>query len=123
MASKPLRPCKHPGCSELTRDGYCAKHKPKHQRKASADYHSWYGKTIWKRKLRPSQLIHEPWCAECDKQGMRTKATVVDHVRPHRGDWTLFTDETNLQSLCKYHHDKKTALEQAQERSKNGAFF
>ena len=28
MALKPLRPCRHPGCPALTRDGYCPKHKP-----------------------------------------------------------------------------------------------
>ena len=29
MALKSLRPCRHPGCPELTREGYCPKHKPK----------------------------------------------------------------------------------------------
>ena len=34
--------------------------------------------------------------------------TVVDHIRPHRGDPVLFWDEKNWQSLCKSCHDKKT---------------
>ena len=44
---------------------------------------------------------------------------MVDHVKPHRGDWALFIDPANHQSLCKHHHDQKTAREQAEERRKN----
>lgn len=119
MALKPLKPCRHPGCPELTREGYCPKHKPKRtSRRTSAEYHSWYSLTVWTDDLRPTQLLREPFCRECARQGVRTWATVVDHVEPHRGDWTKFIDRGNLQSLCKYHHDQKTAREQAQERRK-----
>lgn len=126
MASKPLRPCKHPGCAELTREGWCPKHKPKHQRASSAEYHGWYQLAVWTKVLRPAQLMREPFCRECarlyaaDDLRSRTKATVVDHIRPFRGDWALFVDAGNHQSLCKYHHDQKTAREQAEERRKNG---
>lgn len=121
MANKPLRPCKHPGCSELTRAGWCDKHRPKYQRRASADYHDWYGLPIWRLQLRPAQLLREPFCRECAAQGLRTYATVVDHVVPFRGDWKKFIDPTNHQSLCKFHHDRKTAEERAAERRKNAA--
>ena len=30
---------------------------------------------------------------------------MVDHIKPHKGDETLFWDETNWQALCKPHHD------------------
>lgn len=129
MASKPLRPCKHPGCAELTRDGWCPGHKPKYKRGASAEYHGWYLLPIWTEDLRPAQLLREPFCRECAKRyplsdpRSRTRATVVDHVRPHRGDWALFIDPANHQSLCKHHHDQKTAWEQAEERRKNGSFL
>lgn len=116
MARLPLRPCKHAGCPVLTRDGWCEKHRPKHQRRSSADWHAWYNLPIWTDVLRPAQLLREPFCRECAATGRRTPATVVDHVKPHRGDWALFVDETNLQSLCKHHHDRKTAREQAQDR-------
>ena len=39
------------------------------------------------------------------------KATVVDHITPHRGDKKLFWDEDNWQPLCKRCHDKKTMTE------------
>lgn len=117
MAMKPLRPCRHPGCQELTRDGYCSKHKPRRAaRRESAEWHGWYSLSVWTDDLRPTQLLAEPWCRECAKRGIRTWATVVDHVEPHCGDWARFIDRSNLQSLCKRCHDRKTALEQAEKR-------
>ena len=116
MAKSPLRPCRHPGCPVLTREGWCEKHRPKHKRKLSASWHGWYNLPIWTKRLRPAHLVREPFCRECAAAGIRTPATVVDHVIPHRGDWDLFTDDGNLQSLCKYHHDQKTALEQARDK-------
>ena len=120
MALKPLRPCRHPGCPVLTREGYCPQHKPsKAPRRFSAQWHGWYSLPIWTDDLRPAQLLREPWCRECARRGIRTRATVVDHVRPHRGDWALFVDPANHQSLCKSCHDRKTAKEMAEERRKN----
>ena len=117
MARKPLRPCRHPGCSALTREGYCPNHKPKEApRRSSAAYHGWYRLPIWVDDLRPTQLLAEPWCRECARRGVRTRATVVDHIHPHRGDWGKFVDRGNLQSLCKRCHDAKTAREQAEKR-------
>lgn len=125
MARKALKPCKHPGCQEVTRDGWCSKHMPEprqSRRKESAAYHSWYSKPIWGKRLRPDQLAREPFCRVCAAKGLRTRATVVDHVAPFRGDWSLFVSPANHQSLCKYHHDQKTAREQAEERRKAGPF-
>ena len=39
------------------------------------------------------------------------KATVVDHIVPHRGDPKLFWDTDNWQALCKQCHDHKTMTE------------
>lgn len=47
-------------------------------------------------------------CADC----RLAEATVVDHVRPHRGDRRLFWDRTNWQALCAPCHNKKTAAGQ-----------
>ena len=87
MAMKPLRPCRHPGCPELTREGYCPKHKPKRaERRVSAQWHGWYSLPIWTDDLRPAQLMREPFCRECARQyppgdpRRRTRATVVDHI-------------------------------------------
>lgn len=117
MASKPLRPCRHPGCAQLTREGFCSQHKRSGgQRRESAAWHDWYARPIWVSDLRPAQLLREPFCRECARQGLRTRATVVDHITPFRGSWALFVDPNNHQSLCKHHHDQKTAREQAERR-------
>jgi 5-methylcytosine-specific restriction endonuclease McrA len=34
------------------------------------------------------------------KEGRLTLSTVVDHIRPHKGDVALFWDSNNLQTLC-----------------------
>ncbi len=116
MPNKPMRPCRHPGCYTLTRDGWCEAHKPKRaERTESAAWHDLYNTGIW-RELRLEQLLREPFCRECAKAGRRTKATVVDHVIPHRGDLGKFRDPGNLQSLCKRCHNRKTALERANRR-------
>lgn len=111
MAMRPLKPCRHPGCPVLTRDGWCDKHRPRYSRGASEKYHWMYSLPIWRDDLRPAQLLREPFCRECAKAGRRVRATVVDHIVPHRGNWTLFVDPANHQSLCKYHHDRKTMQE------------
>lgn len=119
MAQKPLRPCRHPGCAELTRNGWCDRHKPKPVRKRSAEYHDWYLLPIWQDRLRPNQLMREPFCRACAAKGIRTLATVADHIKPHRGDWSVFTDETNLQSLCERCHNRKTMQEQRELAQEN----
>ena len=121
MALKPLRPCHYPGCDRLVNSGYCPEHKPKKAaRRLSAEYHGWYNLPIWTKRLRPDQLLREPFCRECAKQNVRTRATVVDHITPFRGDWALFIDTANHESLCETCHNRKTAKEMAAERRKNG---
>lgn len=124
MALKPFLPCAHPGCRELTRTGYCDRHRPKDQARRSAvaaDWHRWYTLPIWTNDLRPSQLLREPFCRECARRAVaedlphlrRIRATDVDHVVPHRGNWQIFTDRSNLQSLCHSCHSRKTLAEMA----------
>lgn len=62
--------------------------------------------------MRAAQLIREPYCRDCGVHGVRAMATDVDHIVPHRGNRTLFYDETNLQSLCHACHSRKTMAEQ-----------
>ena len=66
-----------------------------------------YGLTAW-RVLRKQHLRQHPFCVECTPP---TVGTVVDHKTPHGGDASLFFDPDNLQTMCKRHHDRKTASE------------
>lgn len=63
-----------------------------------------YSTASWKR-LRKAQLQAMPWCAYCLQLGIRTPATVADHIKPHKGNTELFYSPLNLQSLCKCCHD------------------
>lgn len=48
-------------------------------------------------------------CEHCLQDGVATKATHVDHIKPHKGDPMLAFDEGNLQALCHSCHSIKTA--------------
>ena len=64
----------------------------------------------WERE-RARFLRDNPLCVEHERNGRVAEATVVDHVKPHRGDQSLFWTRANWQSLCKPCHDSKTARE------------
>ena len=108
MPYKPNVPCGHPGCAALVPAGqkYCDEHKPLHSRPAAERGYGYR----W-RKASKDFLTHHPLCVKCREEGKFVKATVVDHVIPHRGDQKLFWDRANWQPLCKKHHDRKTGSE------------
>ena len=118
MPFRPKVPCRHPGCPELVEPGrlYCEKHLPLHLEVTRPAAKRGYNRR-W-QKARKSYLEAHPLCVQCAKQGKYVRATVVDHIKPHRGSWPLFIDPANHQSLCKRCHDHKTAREQAEERRK-----
>lgn len=72
---------------------------------------AWYQTKAW-RDLRKGQLEREPNCRKCHEHGKLVKATVCDHVIPHRGDEAAFWHGP-FQSLCKPCHD---GWKQVQER-------
>lgn len=111
MPKKPLKPCKHPECPELTEGNYCEEHqKEMEYKRMDSPYSKLYSTMRWQR-LREYILSKEPLCVECKKYKRIRPATVVDHIKAHKGDEELFYDEANLQSLCKSCHDRKTAKE------------
>ena len=108
MPKRPNIPCKHPGCSRLVPAGtkYCNEHEPLYKVNIRTTKEKGYD-SKW-RKARAIYLKAHPLCVNCLKLGKYNKATVVDHIIPHRGDKILFWDESNWQSLCKSCHDRKT---------------
>ena len=111
MPTKPMVPCKYPGCPALVPAGtkFCDKHKAMHPEEVRSAAGRGYG-AAW-RKARKTFLQVHPLCEECRMQGKYVKATVVDHIVPHRGDQKLFWDRENWQALCKRCHDRKTMTE------------
>lgn len=66
----------------------------------------------WAR-LRALFLQANPLCRYCERLGRTTAATVVDHVKPHRGDPVLFWRQSNWQGLCDPCHNR---VKQHEER-------
>lgn len=60
--------------------------------------------------MRKAHLSRHPLCWYCDQSGRVAVATVVDHIKPHRGDPVLAFDPDNLRSSCKPCHDSAAQL-------------
>lgn len=63
----------------------------------------------WQR-LRLMYLRDNPLCVECERQGEIVAATDVDHITPIASGGERL-DESNLQSLCRSCHSRKTVTE------------
>lgn len=72
-----------------------------------------YSTARW-RRLRAMQLSNHPCCAYCERLGIVTPATLVDHIVPVRLDRARAFDQTNLQSLCAPCHN---SIKQREERA------
>ena len=57
--------------------------------------------------MRISFLGRHPVCNLC----RRAPASILDHIKPHRGDADLFWNQSNWQSLCIRFKGIKTAEE------------
>ena len=64
------------------------------------------------RKARARFLALNPLCVLCLQSGRDAPATVVDHIKPHKDDYSLFWDESNWQALCKQHHDSAKKIKE-----------
>ncbi|AYJ92048.1 MULTISPECIES: HNH endonuclease [Serratia] len=71
---------------------------------SNSPWHYLYNTKRWYR-LRYHQLQKQPLCEFHLKRDQVVSASIVDHVKPHKGDEELFHDPDNLQSLCKRCHD------------------
>lgn len=99
---KPMKPCAHPGCPNLTHNRYCEVH----QRQADRDYDRYqrskesfrkYHSGTW-AKLRCMKLQRQPLCELCMKEHRYIQATLVHHILPLTEGGTNASD--NLMSLC-----------------------
>ncbi len=117
MPYKQPKPCRRPGCPELTHNGYCAKHQAKYldqQRQSKAFYdrkrpsRSKRGYTRRWYRYREGYLQAHPLCINFDD--CRRPAEVIDHIKPVAAGGE-FWDAENHQAMCKSCHDRKTATE------------
>jgi len=76
----------------------------------TANRNKLYGRR-W-RKLRQQHLYQEPLCRMCKAEGKVTAGQEVDHIQKHDGDYGLFYQPSNLQTLCREHHRSAKAREE-----------
>jgi len=113
LPHKPLKPCSHPGCPNLTHGRYCPRHMHLDRRapdlRPSARQRGYT--TRWD-KIRRHVLASEPVCRRCAAAGRTVLATVVHH----RDRNPRNNERYNLEPLCTACHE----LEHAEERRGRG---
>ena len=107
-----VKVCRKAGCSRACEPGktYCVIHSSLEnkiftKRTTSSPYNYLYRTARW-RKERAEFLSRYPYCAICNQL-----ATVVDHIKPHKGNEEIFWNQDNWQPLCASCHTKKTFKE------------
>ena len=120
MPRKPRKPCKVPGCPNLTDGIYCEVHSK--IKKDQSSYYERYQRdpehskrygSAW-QKVRARYAASHPYCELCYSRGIMTKFTdgkddygrsqEIHHIIPLVDGGT--NDEKNLMSLCRSCHAK-----------------
>lgn len=108
------RPCTHPGCGALVRDGSgrCAKHPKEAWAKPVTATKRITGRKL--QAMRAALFASNPLCVECERQGRITLATQRDHKVPLAEGGA--DDATNEQGLCEACHEAKSQAESLRGR-------
>ena len=61
--------------------------------------------------MRKRFLASESLCRACQKEGLTVAAVELDHIQPLHKRPDLAMVQSNLQPLCREHHERKTARE------------
>ena len=115
MPKMPGVQCSNPGCPNISGGGLCdeCRRQRGKERRSDPEYSrakSFYDSKQW-QAIRNRQLNRKPLCEICLSVGRVARAVAVDHIIPWKGDRSLATDPTNLQSLCIICHNAKSATE------------
>ena len=102
MPRKPLQPCAHPGCPNLSDERYCELHRKEHEYKRNPESNKKYGRA-WKR-IRDKYIKEHPLCEMCEKEGRLVPAEEIHHILPVSRGGTHSRD--NLMALCRSCHNK-----------------
>lgn len=106
MPTKPMRPCNHPGCPELTQGGFCNEHRrdrwqsDEHRETAAERGYDWE----WAEFSRRYKRKH-PLCQRCNEQGIKSMTQIPHHITPLAQGGEKY-DEDNLMPLCRDCHSE-----------------
>src|SRR5262245_32278620 len=99
--------CSEPGCSNRVAKGRCAAHaRDREGRRPNLELRKLYHTARWCR-LRAVVLAEQPFCPECDAEGVTVASRDVHHREKATPD--NFFVQANLQALCIRHHSLHTA--------------
>ena len=101
MPWRSRKPCRRPGCHELTDDGLCVAHRRERDRQRPSSAERGYDRQ-W-RTFREAYLIRHPVC-ECSS-GCGQPSTDLHHVTRLIDGGDKY-DERNLQALSGECHDR-----------------
>ena len=103
--------CAKPGCPVVhsNHGSFCDAHRPAVVEDRPNSSQRGYDRD-W-RRVSAAYLQEHPWCMspECRSSKRPSRAEVVDHIIPHRGDPALFWDPNNWQAMATRCHNRKTA--------------
>ena len=76
--------------------------------------------------FRKMYLARNPLCVNYNE--CHEAATVVSHIKDHRGDLDLLWDEKNMEPMCKRHHDIHTGKtrgwgKESEDSRPNGRYY
>lgn len=114
IISKASRPCKHPGCRQISAyKGYCEQHKADGVPWAqSADKRLFRGRKL--QKERKILFDDQPLCVMCEAEGRVSVATIRDHIIPLAEGGRDVRE--NTQGVCSACHEAKTKDESKRGR-------
>lgn len=114
MPYRPKKPCRQPGCPELTNDVFCEKHKKENNKIYNQYQRDELSRTFYRTprwiETRKKKLHLSPFCEECKKVGTMVVGKVVDHIVPIKQGGEPY-DLDNLQTLCWSCHSRKSIEE------------
>lgn len=118
MAKAAPKPCGHPGCGVLVRDGSsrCPKHPQLQWAKKPIPTKRITGRRL--QAMRAELFRRNPLCVECQRQGRVTLATQRDHIKPLAEGGQ--DDSDNEQGLCAPCHEGKSLAEAVRGRRRAG---
>lgn len=116
MPQSAPRPCSHPGCHVLVRDGTgrCEKHPRQAWTKKPTATKRITGRRL--QRMREQLFRDNPLCVECLRLGLVELATQRDHIKSLE-EGGLDVPE-NTQGLCDQHHEAKSLGERLRARAR-----
>jgi 5-methylcytosine-specific restriction enzyme A len=129
--AKPLRKCRDMSCPNLTSTTYCERHtssSEEEKRQAHRHYkrerrdkreQAFYSSSDWLR-LSAYKRMKSPLCEHCLMYDKAIPVKEIDHIIEIKDDWSLRLTYSNLQSLCRGCHIKKTRKVAEERKRRQG---